>query len=543
MKLGYRIYTQMKALGLTQAELAEKSGLSQQIISNYINDKFKPGYDAILGLSGALEVDPAWFFDARAPTGDIIAFGKVQRGGTLKIGQLLPMDNLPSPISLNRETGIVMNLYWLIFDALTRGFTYREPKAGIAYNWKQGGEYWIFDIFSNVTFHNGQICTAADVDYSYQKWMSHNEEKNPIKRTQVIDAHTFLMELKKECKLSDIPMPFIVPRGNDYKDYSFVGTGPFKSVEIQPDFWKLQAHKGYHRGGAFLDEVVVKRYQNPTELENALKKEQVNVAVGIDLKDKRFNVKTEPLVQRYELVFRLDSPLCRDVRFRKALYYGLNRATIAKAAGLRKPLFAKGAFDYVLDERNELPEKPDIQKAKQLLSDIPNINETQLSFEISSAHPKEEMIVREIITQLNAFSIQTEIVQHKAALAVVLLNTRTPYLERQIWKKDGIANISGYYNPYVEMLLDNLTDVSTDSTLLKEIQTLIEKDCPSVPLFYDEAPITYVKNLRALEDRMILMTILSDIHTWYFEQETELIQLPKRIEREREAEAPLPAVG
>jgi len=53
----------MKELGLTQAQLARRSGLSQQIISNYINNKFKPGYDAIIALARALEVHPVWFFD------------------------------------------------------------------------------------------------------------------------------------------------------------------------------------------------------------------------------------------------------------------------------------------------------------------------------------------------------------------------------------------------------------------------------------------------------------------------------------------------
>ena len=63
MTLGYRIYVRMKELRLTQAQLAERSGLSQQIISNYINNKFKPGYEAILALSKALEISPLWFFD------------------------------------------------------------------------------------------------------------------------------------------------------------------------------------------------------------------------------------------------------------------------------------------------------------------------------------------------------------------------------------------------------------------------------------------------------------------------------------------------
>jgi peptide/nickel transport system substrate-binding protein len=521
----------MKELGLTQAQLADKSGLSQQIISNYINNKFKPGYDAILALSNALDVNPSWFFDASAvPTGDIIVFGKVQRGGTLKMGHFLPMDNLPLPVSPQKTLGIVRNLYWLMFDTLIRGGLYlSEPKAGIAYNWKQGGNYWVFDIFEGITFHDGQICTATDVEYSYQKWMSNNEDNNPIQNVQRLDAHTFLLELKKECKLSDIPMPFIVPKGTNDKNYNFVGTGPFKALEIQPDFWRLQAHKGYHRGGPFFDEVVVKRYQNPDELENALEQEQVDIAVGIDLEDERFNVQTESAAQRYELVFRLASPLCRDVRFRKAIYYGLDRAAIAKAAGIQKPLFAKGPFDYVLNERSELPEEPDIQKAKQLLSEIPNINETRLSFEISSVDAKAESIVREIIAQLSKLGIKAEIVPNKADAAVVLLNTDTPYLECQVWQKDGAANRSGYYNPSVEKMLDNLTDVSIDTVFLKQIQSIILEDCPSVPLFYYEWPVSYVKNLRALENRMILMTMLSDIHTWYFESKTELVPFPKKF--------------
>jgi len=560
VNLGYRIYVRMKELRLTQAQLAERSGLSQQIISSYINNKFKPGYDAILALSKALEISPLWFFEEEGvPTGDVIVFGKAQRGGTLTIGHFLPMDNLPSPVSLNRKIGIAVNFYRFMFDTLVHIFAFGGPKGGITYNWKQARNYYIFNLLSGVIFHNGQICTAEDVEYSYQKWMSYNEDNNPIKTEAVIDAHTFLLELKGELKLSSIPMPFIVPKGTDDKDYDFIGTGPFKALDIQPDFWRLQAHNGYHRGTPFFDEVVIRRYQNSEELENALLEEQVHLAVGIDLEDERFNVQTETTAQRYELVFRLSSPLCREVRFRQAIYYGLDRAAIAQAAGIRKPHFAKGAFDYILDELSFSPEKPEIQKAKQLLSEIPNINETRLSFEISSVNPKEEKIVREIISQLNTLGIQAEIVKLQvdksrfigADAAVVLLNTRTPSLERRIWQKDGRANVTGYYNPSVEQMLDSLTDVSIDTGLLKKIQSIILEDYPSVPLFYYEWPISYVKKLRALENRLILMTMLNDVHTWYFESETKLVPFPKRIKREREADIPpsssgystLPGVG
>jgi len=533
IKLGYRIYVQLRELGLTQAQLSELSGLSQQIISNYVNNKFKPGYDSIIALSQALKVTPAWFFgeEEAVPTGDIIAFGKVQRGDTLEIGHFLPVENLPLPVSLNQKVGLAMNLYRLMFDTLVHIFALGGPKGGIAYNWKQNGNYWLFNLFSGVTFHSGQNCTAEDVEYSYQRWMSDNAENNPIQTVQSVDSHTVLLGFKKEYQLSDIPMPFIVPKGfydvpddsSGKKDYHLVGTGPFKVLEMQPDFWRLQAHKEYHRGRPFLDEVVIRHFQSPQELENALINKQIHLAIGIELEDEHFNVQAETTAQRYELVFRLDSPLCQDVRFREAIYYGLDKAAIALAAGIRNPLFAKGAFDYVLDELSELPEEHDIQKAKQLLSEISDISETRLSFEISSVNPKAEKIVQEIISQLSELGIQSEIVQDKADAAVVLLITKTPSLERCIWQHHGKANVTNYYNPSVEKMLNRLTDTAIDTALLKQIQSIILEDCPSVPLFYDEWPISYVKNLRALENRMILMTMLNDIHTWYFESEAESV--------------------
>jgi transcriptional regulator with XRE-family HTH domain len=67
MELGKRIDHRLKALRLTQVELAQKSGLTQQVISQYIRGKSKPGYDAIVGLLKALEVNSAWFFEESEP--------------------------------------------------------------------------------------------------------------------------------------------------------------------------------------------------------------------------------------------------------------------------------------------------------------------------------------------------------------------------------------------------------------------------------------------------------------------------------------------
>ena len=63
MSLGKQIEKRMKDLSLTQMKLAQKSGLTQQAISNMILEKSKPSYDAIVVLSKALQVTPLWFFE------------------------------------------------------------------------------------------------------------------------------------------------------------------------------------------------------------------------------------------------------------------------------------------------------------------------------------------------------------------------------------------------------------------------------------------------------------------------------------------------
>ena len=63
MKLGEKIAQRMKALNLNQVNLAKRSGLSQQAISQYVLDRAKPGYDGIVALSVGLEVKPQWLFE------------------------------------------------------------------------------------------------------------------------------------------------------------------------------------------------------------------------------------------------------------------------------------------------------------------------------------------------------------------------------------------------------------------------------------------------------------------------------------------------
>ena len=66
MEVGERIEHRMRALGLNQVTLAQRSGLTQQVISQYVRKRSKPGYDALIALAKGLDVPPGWFFEKNA---------------------------------------------------------------------------------------------------------------------------------------------------------------------------------------------------------------------------------------------------------------------------------------------------------------------------------------------------------------------------------------------------------------------------------------------------------------------------------------------
>lgn len=59
---GERLKTVRKSFGLTQDELALKSGLSTITLSKLESGVNKPSYDAVLTLSNSLKVEPNYLF-------------------------------------------------------------------------------------------------------------------------------------------------------------------------------------------------------------------------------------------------------------------------------------------------------------------------------------------------------------------------------------------------------------------------------------------------------------------------------------------------
>lgn len=66
-QFGARLRKMRQLLGLTQAELAEKIGMSKQAITLYETGRREAGYKNLVALSRALNVTTDWLLDAPPP--------------------------------------------------------------------------------------------------------------------------------------------------------------------------------------------------------------------------------------------------------------------------------------------------------------------------------------------------------------------------------------------------------------------------------------------------------------------------------------------
>jgi transcriptional regulator with XRE-family HTH domain len=63
VKIGRRLRAERTRRFLTQAQLAQKAGISQKQLSKIENDEVEPRFSTILSLADALGVDPEIFLE------------------------------------------------------------------------------------------------------------------------------------------------------------------------------------------------------------------------------------------------------------------------------------------------------------------------------------------------------------------------------------------------------------------------------------------------------------------------------------------------
>src|SRR4029453_3333058 len=114
-----------------------------------------------------------------------------QTKDTLTVGLVWINDTLDPHMHFQR-TGILVNIN--MFDSLLHKNKKLEYEPSLATSWKAVNDVtWEFKLRKNVKFHNGEVLTAEDVKYSFERVLD-PKKKSPqygniraIKEVKIVD--------------------------------------------------------------------------------------------------------------------------------------------------------------------------------------------------------------------------------------------------------------------------------------------------------------------------------------------------------------------
>jgi ABC-type transport system substrate-binding protein len=315
-----------------------------------------------------------------------------RRGGILKVSCYL------NPSKLDPYTGnsaVDQTVMWPMFDTLVEFDQTMKPRPGLAKWHYPDPKTLVFDIFPDITFHDGTPCDAQAVKWNLERAM--NFTRSVVKADlvnvasiEVTGPLTVVLHLKAPDKtiplmLSDRPGMMSSPKaveaaGDDY-DRKPCGTGQFKFVSwADGDRVILARNENYRKKGQpYLDGITFRimtdyaagaravaagendfMFLVPPRLYNNLKQNS-------DL-----TVYKYPSMRIMNLFFNYGRGAVKDVRVRRAINYAIDRVGFTKVTtdgtgDVACSLIPPQHWAYDAESANTFPYDPD--KAKALLAE------------------------------------------------------------------------------------------------------------------------------------------------------------------------------
>ncbi|MDP5276390.1 SgrR family transcriptional regulator [Chengkuizengella axinellae] len=262
---------------------------------------------------------------------------------------VLPINRLdPIHVSLRSESHIVKQICdtLVCFNAEAE-----EIEPHIAFYWEtnQDAKEWTFYLRKGIKFHNGELLTASDVYYTFQRFRndSHNLHGwmlEDVKDIEVLDEYTIQVRLYHENHLflhilSDEHLSILSCQNEAVHSNDFlIGSGPFKLIRNDESMLVLEANDVYFRERPFLDRVELWNFTDDFNLKDQKLNEvlytphahhQIKGHVDPNWRDTALN---EWNVQYVTFNLNKHGPI-QNIYFRKALQSIMNRVDLMKALG------------------------------------------------------------------------------------------------------------------------------------------------------------------------------------------------------------------
>ena len=309
----------------------------------------------VWGLGGALAGAPS-----ASPGADTIS---------LHVGWTNDADNLNPFIGAETSS---YEIWLLNYDFLVGYDLELNPVPDLATKWEVSpdGKVWTFTLREGVTWQDGEPFTADDVAFTYN-YIINNEmgafSSLTTHITEVVATSDTTVEIRCDQPKANILRTWIpiLPEhiwskvspkaaGTSFQNKPpIIGTGPFQTVEVKKgDYVKMVANPTFWGDKPTLDEILFVTYQNPDTMTQDLLSGTLDAAWGIP--SAQFSkVGSDPGMEAisYNLLTwdylsincyagkSRGNPVLKDVAFRQALNWGIDRQRIVDLAlsGQGKP--------------------------------------------------------------------------------------------------------------------------------------------------------------------------------------------------------------
>ncbi|MGM0445344.1 MAG: ABC transporter substrate-binding protein [Bacillota bacterium] len=402
----------------------------------------------------------------------------------------------------------------LIFDGLVEYGENNKIVPGIAFDWEisEDATSYTFHLQQGIEFHNGEVLTAEDVKFTYERILDPENgsglrgKVSIIDRIEVVDDYTVKFILSEPNASFLLAMTFgIVPKdyvqevGADQFSRNPIGAGPFELEEWVPDTRiVLTANETYWMKDPNLSKVIIRPIPESSVQAMELRSGGIDVAVNLDVgqlenfKDNSdFQIKSAPGGGVHFFGFNDKMAPFNNQKFREAFLMASPIEQIAPQIYGAKGVTAYSFVPPTLwpDEREYLKEQRvnfDPEQARVKLQELKDEGVIDDDFTVDIYVPSSDSsrvkVVEALVTSLRqaGFNVQAQVMEFGAMwdklnageIGVYMLSFVSDpdpeYWLYRWFKSDGSLNKSFYENDQVDEWLTEAR-TSTDQSVREEM--------------------------------------------------------------------------